>query len=470
MKQLFMDLSKIALIIFPLLSFSQQSNFNRSQLPHSTGSLTIHDGIDSYKGLGRDNKFHLSLGYEYVESPYILIDGDKDIRLTEVIKDFTRYQLTTGYFFSKNLYIGANVPFDQVTSKPYIPGQLNNNILSDPFSQESSSLGDIVLMAKYKLGDYAGGWNWTLIPKLSLPTGSEEAFNTDAEMSYALYAAWTKYFGADHKWRFYGNLGFKYAPDSRLKISALFEEFETKQRAELGLGIGYEVFKNFTASFEFKGFQAFPFNDGQNPIEITLGGAYQVSNTIRVYAGLGLEGTLGETYNNDTRYFAGLSFGLGARESHGLEAYQEKSQKNFIAVNSELDRSKSFRDISSLPYRELKKKEVLVNFETKHSYLSSQSSRELVGFASLVLKHLNKITEITIEGHTDSRGELNSNTLLSQERARRIKNLLILHKVPERIIRVRAYGELDLDSKESDEFGLYKNRRAEVYISGLKRE
>ncbi len=461
MKQLFMDLSKILLLLISGVAFAQQSNFNRSQLPHSTSSLTIHDGIDSYKGLGGEYNFHISAGYEYVESPYILVDEDKDIRLTEVIKDFTRIQLTTGLFFGKNFYLGATVPFDSVTSKPYVPGQLTQNIIAAPFSQETSSMGDIVLLSKLRLGAIDSSWNWTLIPKISLPTGSEESFNTDSGMTYALYAAWGKYFSKSLKWRFYGNLGFRYAPDSRLKISPLFDEFVTEKRGELGLGISYELMKNLTTSFEFKGFQAFPFNDGQNPVELTLGAAYR-AKAFRIYAGVGLEGTLGEMYNNDTRYFAGISFNASKREpvipqSVDVVSVEQDKKINQVVSSNEV----------SLMYQ-LRKSEVLVNFETSDDSIQARSARELVGFASLIVKNSERVSEITIEGHTDSRGELNSNALLSLERANRIKDLLIAHGVNEKVIRIKAYGEMKLESKEADQLGLYQNRRAEVYISGFR--
>jgi outer membrane protein OmpA-like peptidoglycan-associated protein len=100
-----------------------------------------------------------------------------------------------------------------------------------------------------------------------------------------------------------------------------------------------------------------------------------------------------------------------------------------------------------------------------------QSSTDLEDESLLYLRdllHLFRIDpdiQITIEGHTDNRGDFRSNIKLSRERSEVIKNFLVINGIKKSQIKVKGLGptkpRFSNDSEESRKL----NRRVEIFIN-----
>jgi outer membrane protein OmpA-like peptidoglycan-associated protein len=100
-----------------------------------------------------------------------------------------------------------------------------------------------------------------------------------------------------------------------------------------------------------------------------------------------------------------------------------------------------------------------------------QSSTDLEDESLLYLRdllHLFRIDpdiQITIEGHTDNRGDFRSNIKLSRERSEVIKNFLVINGIKKSQIKVKGLGptkpRVSNDSEESRKL----NRRVEIFIN-----
>lgn len=100
-----------------------------------------------------------------------------------------------------------------------------------------------------------------------------------------------------------------------------------------------------------------------------------------------------------------------------------------------------------------------------------QSSTDLEDESLLYLRdllHLFRIDpdiQITIEGHTDNRGDFRSNIKLSRERSEVIKNFLVINGIKKSQIKVKGLGptkpRFSNDSEESSKL----NRRVEIFIN-----
>lgn len=72
--------------------------------------------------------------------------------------------------------------------------------------------------------------------------------------------------------------------------------------------------------------------------------------------------------------------------------------------------------------------------------------------------------EITVIGHTDRVGSLESNDLLSLQRAQTVRDLIVQAGIPPELISVSGRGEREPEVPTDDEVPEPKNRRVEVNV------
>jgi zinc protease len=102
--------------------------------------------------------------------------------------------------------------------------------------------------------------------------------------------------------------------------------------------------------------------------------------------------------------------------------------------------------------------QLTVYFRTNSNTLSDSAQRKLAKIARL-LHHYPKL-QLTVAGHSDTRGRRAYNLRLSEDRARRvIRHLAQAHAISTERLRVRAYGEQRPAYEETTQLGLLKNRR-----------
>jgi hypothetical protein len=108
-------------------------------------------------------------------------------------------------------------------------------------------------------------------------------------------------------------------------------------------------------------------------------------------------------------------------------------------------------------------KKTTILFNTAKHNLTKHAVKELKEF--LINNLTNLDYEITIEGHTDSRGNLAYNKKLSFDRATEVKQFLIKNGIDEKVISFDYRGELDPEKPNSNDKNMEVNRRVEVTLT-----
>ena len=126
---------------------------------------------------------------------------------------------------------------------------------------------------------------------------------------------------------------------------------------------------------------------------------------------------------------------------------------------------------SSLSEEDKNTQEEINTFLSNHSILfkTGSSSLEKSSFETLdnVYAMLKKASSdvITIEGHTDSRGDENANRLLSQQRADTVKSYMVNKGIDESKLTAVGYGSESPLINEQNKEAYEKNRRVEFHLN-----
>lgn len=104
-----------------------------------------------------------------------------------------------------------------------------------------------------------------------------------------------------------------------------------------------------------------------------------------------------------------------------------------------------------------------IQFETDKAILLEQS-KVVLGEVVRVLQDNPQIRLVEIGGHTDSTGDPGKNLLLSDQRARSVRDYLISQGIDGNRLRARGYGDrVPMGSNDTEE-GKLQNRRVEFRI------
>ena len=104
-----------------------------------------------------------------------------------------------------------------------------------------------------------------------------------------------------------------------------------------------------------------------------------------------------------------------------------------------------------------------IQFETDKAILLEQS-KVVLGEVVRVLQDNPQIRLVEIGGHTDSTGDAGKNLLLSDQRARSVRDFLISQGIDGSRLRARGYGDrVPMGSNDTEE-GKLQNRRVEFRI------
>lgn len=108
-------------------------------------------------------------------------------------------------------------------------------------------------------------------------------------------------------------------------------------------------------------------------------------------------------------------------------------------------------------------KKMTVLFNTAKHNLTKTAINELADF--LKKNSTNLDYEFTIEGHTDSRGNLNYNKKLSLDRTTQVKKFLVENGIAEELISFNYKGELDPEKPNINDKNMTANRRVELTLT-----
>ena len=252
-------------------------------------------------------------------------------------------------------------------------------------------------------------------------------------------------------------------------------------RNEVGYELFYTVFYNNTWTDPIK----------MNTLNTTKS---EVSLTYDYYSTKFLLSVTSDNKTNSDIFFYGnnkskinLTFNLNANATNGILYLKEDS----ILFNS---------NVFSIPIDNTnnKFKFVVDNFFVKDTVINLNNSKEIsiildpiepgarVVLKNLIFKqsssdlmeesvsylknliHLFKVNsdiKITIEGHTDNRGDFKSNIKLSKERSETIRNYLVLNGIKKNQIKVKGLGPTKPRYSNESEISRKLNRRVEITIN-----
>lgn len=109
----------------------------------------------------------------------------------------------------------------------------------------------------------------------------------------------------------------------------------------------------------------------------------------------------------------------------------------------------------------------VVNFETNKATLLKRSETFLNELGLILAQNPERWSFLTIEGHTDFRGQLEYNNKLSLERATSVRDALARAGVPANRIRALGYGPNRPIDPANNELAWARNRRVELNFEGV---
>jgi len=116
-----------------------------------------------------------------------------------------------------------------------------------------------------------------------------------------------------------------------------------------------------------------------------------------------------------------------------------------------------------IPYDYEKVKHTMINFISAKYTLTNRAKRQLDAVAAFLLRDPS-VKKVSVSGHTDNRGTHSYNNLLSEQRARSVREYLLQKKVPVSKMFVKYFGKRKPAESNRTSKGRAVNRRVRVEL------
>lgn len=364
----------------------------------------------------------------FASNPFELGTVGNNQRIAGVVDDF----VTTDFIFSAGLSdkAGFTVSF---------PANFFHNIaptLVPDRNKDGGEIGDVRASAKFGLVDAEVSerhFGLALIPFFTLPTGDQDVFFGEKNVTGGLLVAGEKKFGQH---RLYSNVG------------ARFREKESVGNLEVGheflYGFGYQQLfseqKSISGIAELQGstvFADFFHVENNSPLEARaiVQKDWHEAKNLHTYAGAGMGLTNG--YGTpDYRLYVGISGNAQLTKTARAQVVKT-AQVNEIFVET-------------------------VYFALNKDVYYDVHRANVESAAAFWKKYPNRV--ISVVGFTDALADNAYNEKLSLRRAQRVKDALVALGVPADKISLAYQGEEHPVGDNETEEGRQKNRRVEIQI------
>ena len=146
----------------------------------------------------------------------------------------------------------------------------------------------------------------------------------------------------------------------------------------------------------------------------------------------------------------------------------DKNAKAFALLQEKINEGEKIKKVQKLKDEDEAKRALLqtiadkfklskIEFKTGSATLTNKSKELLDEVATIIKKHSDY--NYNIQGHTDSRGNEKLNIILSQNRAKSVKDYLISQKVDEKILSYEGFGSSSPIADNATRAGRVQNRR-----------
>lgn len=248
-------------------------------------------------------RFLLIASISYQDDPLIVKDITINQRTSVLVTNYTTLNFGVGFHIAKNFLIGFRSGFTKASLNDFNVTTFQLTGTED----EESALTDTMVMAKWRLTSEESKFAFALIPKITLPTGSERSFTTDNSMGYGIDLAFETIL-ADTV-QIAANVGFHNSPDaffSPLGTNILALDYSEKVLTSIGAYIPFT--DTFGANIEFSRYWMLSSEDDQNPNELYGGLRYQAAQPLALFVGASTGNLDNSKDSNDFKITAGLKF------------------------------------------------------------------------------------------------------------------------------------------------------------------
>lgn len=390
----------------------------------------------------------LGTGLNYSRRPNELgIIGTQN-RVTSLTDHQVGMILTGAYGLNDWISLGLSLPF--YPNLKFQPIQSTTN-------ESTASIGDMSFAAKFHVWDWGNeapdsvAMGLAVSPFLSVPSGSEEKFTGDSNVSGGFRAA----YDVDlWKNRLVGNVGFRFRDREDVQNLNVGQEFL--------YGVGYtrpilekwdlHVLTEIDGSVSFNGFAN---RENRVPLEWLVG----------IRKGF-----------HESRLMATLGSAMGLTNGYGTANFRVFGMVTFEGNPLSFPKPRASRLIEKRvtyhTYAKVEGGQIVIlqpiHFETAKWIIKDESLSVVQGVADL-LENQPHIKRILIEGHADHRGNLAYNQMLSEQRAASVRDKLIEYGVsPDRLVPV-GRGESQPVSGSQGQEGISGDRRVEFHIVEIQK-
>ncbi len=457
------------MLILLLFAEDKSLDVQNFKLGHSLDLLTLEEALNPVSRYGQKGSLLLGLGVNYANSPFVVLDGNKQVVQKYFVKDILGIDLHLGYRFKKRYFIGLSGDFRRVT-------------LGEGATDKEPAVwtfADPKLLLKARLTSNEARYAVALALFGTYPLGDPYYYATDVGPTIGLSLLADYYM--DNKLFFATNVGAVYAHKAQIPqyktTTSTVTGMDMRVKGVGGLGLGYLFHENFSLHTEFSGMMALPdlalhkALDGMlyarlffKGFALYLGGALRSLEFLKKQDNQeGVDGSAGEF---KYRLFAALRYAYLAEEKE--EAPKEVLPEEPLPLPEEpmlLSTGEPIEVIEEAPVIiPVGSKIGTVYFEWNSSHLTQETKKQLDEFSERI-RNQYKEKSLKISGHTDGRGSKRTNEKLSKKRAENVKNYLMnkgltnemkieSHKIPLRI-------EIEIPGQEET---FKMNRRVEIYV------
>ncbi len=298
-----------------------------------------------------------------------------------------------------------------------------------------TNLGDIRIEFKFRLRDNEDRLlGIALIPFVYLPSGPSSVFAGNGGLSGGALVVID--FNIHERVKLALNLGFR----ANGKVDLNNVKFGNQLLVSLGISIKIIERLSFIAEGQMDPIlRDFFDNEVQVPAEARGGFRIKLTDNFNLNVGGGAGLTIG-IKSPDWRAFLGLNYNWAPAPCPACEAPPEVEARK-ITIDQ------------------------MVHFAFDRAVIRPQSYPILDDVASIIKSNLNSISNVLIEGHTDSIGSDNYNMRLSERRANSVRNYLTNKQVPAGILDTAGFGESRPIATNTTAEGRAKNRRVEFKVN-----
>ncbi len=355
-------------------------------------------------------KLFLSAQYNFLDNPLVQYDTDRTQRTAVLIDGINTLDLTAAAWVRPDLQLGVTLPLD----------------LESTVGQPQFALGDTRVFGKVRLTKDDSFLAISLIPELSLPTGSQDLLLSSGTVGFGIRAAFEHDFGALIA---SANVGMRYNP------GAQYMDIDYRQQIPLALGVYIPIDRRWGINTEAAGAISLPVNSYNNPSELYAGARFQASSDVSVTGGVSLGSIMNFQGAGEVRAVLGIRFSPMPAPKAVVQAPAKPAPVAVVAqakpVVQKAAPAKVARKAAAKSYHEKRYYSKTVVKRTTQNVAQASRSSSTKRSSSSIAKHSSKSSSSSVRKTIASKKR---SAAVGVRRASSHKSLKLVHKRKPRLV------------------------------------